>query len=437
MNDLSNAVGNLLARALLSPETVGPEMFDAVPEKAITPLPAPLRTAWDTIRADVLANGAADTARIVHSSNGDRGSLIRLLTDLTVRDVPTDPADILLSIIAEAEKAKPEITVLENMQPRTVEELILDNSLTAPEDVFEGLMSLGELTVVGGPPKAMKSWTVKTIGLMAATGAPWLGFKAHRPFKTLLLSAEGREVRLRERFQTLIGFTPVEEEGLRVMSYLSTGGKLKIDTDAGEATFLRLVEPFELIILDPLYRFIAQGDENSHSDARRVQDVFDRVKTLGKCILLVHHVRKATGINTGISELRGAGLDGFTDGAIMLSRKREDQDDRFSVRFTLRNFEDPPDMELIRQGVALIPAPDMERQRGGVSTNDVISIVEQLGETQGTRLSTHIKEVKGVSKATAERAVADAVKYSQGRLDWKPAKGRGQGRVYYLRDAGK
>jgi hypothetical protein len=308
----------------------------------------------------------------------------------------------------EAPKQDPKIIVLESMQPRTVEDLILDTSLTAPEDVFDGLMSLGELTVVGGPPKAMKSWTVKTLGLMAAMGAPWLGFHAHRPFQTLLLSSEGREVRLRERFQTLIGFTSVEEEGLRRMSYLSTGGKIKLDTELGERTFLRLIEPYELIILDPWYRFQSEGEENSHKDQRPMQDLFDRVKELGKCIVLVHHVRKPTGLDSGISELRGAGLDGYTDGAIMLSRKKEDADDRFLMRFWLRNFEDPPDMELTRQGVVLVPAEEELRKKapGGVSAEDILQILSLHKELPAGKLIAQIRELRKVSPASAERAIA-------------------------------
>lgn len=326
------------------------------------------------------------------------------------------------------------ITVLENMHPRPVLDLLQDETLTSPEEVFEGLLAIGEATVLGGPPKAMKSWTIKSMGLCAAAGGEWLGFPATRPFKVLLLSAEGREVRLRERFQKLIAFTDIEEEGLQRMEYLSTGGKLKIDTDAGERTLMRLVEPFEVVILDPLYRFIAEGDENSHSDARRVQDVLDRVKEAGKCVLLVHHVRKSIGINSGISELRGAGLDGFVDGAMMLSRKKEDSDERFQLDFTLRNFEDPTPMELSREGIILIPATKAPRLlRSNIAPVDITKILESFGgEMTGKQLYSQIKELKNVSHPTAERAVAFAASSAVGLISSKPSGGRGSGRTFYL-----
>lgn len=337
-----------------------------------------------------------------------------------------------VSPLTETDVAK--LVVLENMRPRPVLDLLQDETLTSPEEVFEGLLAMGEVTVLGGPPKAMKSWTIKSMGLCAAAGGDWLNFHATRPFKVLLLSAEGREVRLRERFQKLIAFTEIEEEGLRRMEYLSTGGKLKIDTDAGERTLMRLVDPFEVVILDPVYRFIAEGDENSHSDARRVQDVLDRVKEAGKCVLLVHHVRKSIGVNSGISELRGAGLDGFVDGALMLSRTKEDSDEKFHLEFTLRNFEDPAPIELVRTGVVLLPGTKAPRLlRSNIPPVEIARIIESFGgEMTGKQLYSQIKELKNVSQATAERAVAFASSPIVNMVTSRPVIGRGNGRIFSL-----
>lgn len=326
----------------------------------------------------------------------------------------------------------PRIIVLENMVSRPVADLILDETLTSPEEVFEGLIALGEVTVLGGPPKAMKSWTVKAMGICAASGKPWLGFNAVRPFTVLLLSAEGREVRLRERFKQLIAFTPAEDEGLRRMECLSTGGKLKLDTDAGEETLIRLVKGFEIVILDPYYRFIANGDENSHADQRRIQDVLDRVKALGKCVILVHHVRKGTGVNAGISELRGAGLDGYVDGAIMLTRKKAESSDLFTLDFMLRNFEDPNPMELSREGVVLVPATTTLRPRTNIASREIVQILVDFGgEMRSAELYRQIQELKACSKATAERAVAYASTPPDNPVSWKPVPGTARGRTYF------
>jgi len=328
--------------------------------------------------------------------------------------------------LSGGEQAK--IVVLENLKPRPLRDLLHDSSLTDPEPVLDGILGVGELAVLGGPPKAMKSWTVKAIALALADGQPWLGFKVQRPFRTLYLSAEGRECRLRERFQKMIAFSSdVEDEAFDRLEVLSTGGKLKIDTDAGEDAFWRIIDPFEVVIADPLYRFIAHGDENSHADQRRIQDLFDRVKADGKTVFLVHHLRKAQGTDAGISELRGAGLDGFADSVIILQRKREQSDDRFSLRFTTRNYEDPPDMELKRDGVVLVPDDDSARK---VSRLDVVSALAGK-ELTGKELTQALREMTQAGNRTIERAIHDAL--NRKMIDSKPTPGRGQGKTYFIR----
>lgn len=320
--------------------------------------------------------------------------------------------------------------VLESLKPRSLRNLLGDSSLTEPEPVLEGILGVGELAVLGGPPKAMKSWTVKSIALSLASPQPWLGFEVRRPFRVLYLSAEGRDCRLKERFQKMIAFSSdMEDETFDRLEVLSTGGKLKIDTDAGEDAFRRIIEPFEVIIADPFYRLIANGDENSHADQRRIQDLFDRVKGNGKTVILVHHLRKAQGKDSGISELRGAGLDGFADAVFILQREREQSDDRFSLRFTTRNYEDPPDMELQRDGVLLIPADVSERK---ASRLDVLTALSMAGrEMTGTELIAALKEMTHAGKRTIERAIADAE--TRKVIGSRPTPGRGRGKTYFLR----
>jgi hypothetical protein len=339
---------------------------------------------------------------------------------------------------AAAENASPapspSIVVLEDIKARTVLELLEDTTLTEPEPVIEGVLALGDLITTFGAPKVMKSWTAKLIGLMTATGSEWLGFNITRPFKTIYLSAEGREARLRTRYQTLVGFTQVEEEGLERMSYVATQGRIKLDTEAGERTFFRLIEPFEVVIIDPYYRFIQEGDENSHRDQRKLQDLFDRVKDWGKAVILVHHSRKsgAGSEDAGISELRGAGLDGFTDAALRLSRQKDD--DRYLLRLWLRNYDEQNDVELVKEGVVLKPAPD-KKGRTCVPVTEVAEILAHFGELSAARLYAQIREQKNVSLSTAERVVADALKDPGCLVDCKPSLGPGRGRIYFRREA--
>lgn len=332
------------------------------------------------------------------------------------------------AILVTPPMPSPPVVVLEEMRSRTVRELVLDDTLEQPEQVLEGLLALGELTVLGGAPKSYKSWSAKTIGLCIAGGKPWLGFNVPKPYKVLYLSAEGREVRLKSRFQLLLAKLDVPEEAFDNFEYVTTMGRLKLDTDTGEKTFLRLIEPFPVVIIDPYYRFISDGDENSHKDQRIFQDLMDRVKGMGKCVLLVHHTRKPTGgVDTGISELRGAGLDGFADGVLMLRRKRDELENLFTLRFTLRNYDEPDDKDLVRSGVLLVPAPP-PNPISLCGTTDILNILSGT-ELPGDELKNALAEEKECSKSTIERAIKQAL--HENLIAYKPKPGKGRGRIYY------
>jgi putative DNA primase/helicase len=98
MSATEKAVGDLIARALLSPEVAGREVFQAVRPEVIANLPVTLRAAWDHVHADVMEYGAVDSTRIMERANGDGGTLIHYLAELVIQDVPDDVHEILLNI---------------------------------------------------------------------------------------------------------------------------------------------------------------------------------------------------------------------------------------------------------------------------------------------------------------------------------------------------
>ena len=110
MNQVAQtAVGHLITRALLSPEAVGPEAFNAVPSKVIEALPDHLRLAWDCVSADVRMHGSADKERVKAAANGASETLVKYLAELMGGDVPVDVSEILLNIqrAAVAESVRP------------------------------------------------------------------------------------------------------------------------------------------------------------------------------------------------------------------------------------------------------------------------------------------------------------------------------------------
>lgn len=403
-------------------------------EPSVAPIPKKTRLPGEKIpvgeRDTTLFKAASSLARLGASEENIRDTLWNLYAN-DMEHKPTDresevkariaqktkrvlsgaayDVPVVVTPTGEAKPPDPRVVILENMKTRSVRELLADDTLTEPEAALDGIFGMGEVLVLGGPPKAMKSWTVKAIGLSLASGTPWLGFKVPSPHRVIYLSAEGLEARLRARFQTLIGYTEVEAEALERFHSISTLGRIKLDTDAGEATFLRLIEPFEVVIIDPYYRFQEKGVENSHDDQRKMQDLMDRVKGMGKAIIIVHHLRKPGQTNAGIEELRGAGLSGFTDSAIILNRVKGKSDDRFVATFDIRNYEPIADMDLIRDGVVLSQTERERKAPGGVTPENVAEILSRLGPLSATDLYGQIQELNKVGYATAQRAALEAL----------------------------
>lgn len=225
----------------------------------------------------------------------------------------------------------------------------------------------------------------------------------------------------------------VTDEDLDRLWVLPTLGRIKIDTDAGEAWLDKWAGMFHVIIIDPYYRFLSRGKENDHSDQRAIQDAIDRLKAKGKAIVLCHHLRKPTGgEDAGAAELRGAGLDQFADSILILHRKRRANSDQTSLTYTLRNAPEPDLLELTTTdatGPLLQVAEPVERIVTGQDVVDVI--VEAGGSVDGRQaIVKALERSTGASEASTRRAIKEAE--TKGIIASAKRTGPGQGRTYFL-----
>jgi AAA domain len=276
---------------------------------------------------------------------------------------------------AEVLKKGPEILCLET-PPRTVTDLLLD-STPPPVSIVERILIAGTLLLIAGAPKVGKTWLALLLALCIVTGKPFLGFAVTERKKVLYLGGEGSDPTLRKRFQTALAFFPgIEDADLDNLLILSTLGRVKYDTPAAQDAIMRWVEPADVLIVDPDFRFRSKGDENSHADARAVQDFIDGLKAAGKTVIVVHHTRKAGPVDGGIAEIRGAGWGEFADSAIVLQRKKAESLDRFILKFDLRHDEPVDDMELAKEGPLFIVADVGKRI---VTSDDVVAVLDDAG----------------------------------------------------------
>ncbi|MFA5806778.1 MAG: AAA family ATPase [bacterium] len=269
-----------------------------------------------------------------------------------------------------------EILALDTMRPRTTTDLLLD-ATPPPVSIVERILIAGTLLLIAGAPKVGKTWLALLLALCIVTGRPFLGFAVTERKKVLYLGGEGSDPTLRKRFQTALAFFPgIEDADLDNLLILSTLGRVKYDTPAAQEAIMRWVEPADVLIVDPDFRFRSKGDENSHADAREVQDFIDGLKAAGKTVIVVHHTRKAGPVDGGIAEIRGAGWGEFADSALVLQRKKAESLDRFILKFDLRHDEPVDDMELMKEGPLFIVADVGKRI---VTSDDVVAVLDDAG----------------------------------------------------------
>jgi hypothetical protein len=175
-----------------------------------------------------------------------------------------------------------------------------------------------------GPPKAGKSWLALGIVLALASGGHALGkvpVGAARP--VLLLALEDGDRRLQDRCRRLL-------DGEHIP------GRLDYVTDATPGQVLAVIEAWltrygterPLVVLDTLGKVMPPtlpGESAYQRDYR----VGGRLKALvdphpGAALVVVHHVRKATGEDWMDSTSGTNGLNGSADFTVSLSRPRNE-----------------------------------------------------------------------------------------------------------------
>jgi len=268
--------------------------------------------------------------------------------------------------------------VLEEEEPEPLSFLIVRETTIPEPFIGDGLLYPGTCMVIGGASKARKSWLAIDLALSLVSGGKFLVHDVPKKLRVLYLGAEGQEWKIKRDFLQAVNFKPgVADEDLDRLWVKATLGRVKIDTDAGEAWLDKWAGMFQVIIIDPYYRFLSRGKENDHADQRVIQDVIDRLKAQGRAIVLCHHLRKPQGEDAGAAELRGAGLDQFADSILILKRKRTATSDTTTLHYTTRNGPEPDVLDLSTSdatGPLLIPGEDRK-----VSVADVVKVLRDAG----------------------------------------------------------
>lgn len=223
---------------------------------------------------------------------------------------------------------------------------------TYPEALVSGgLLYKQTKMMMYGRYKSLKSMTAMNLGMCAADGIPWLGFKTPELGLTVLyLQLEMPELLFHKRLIKMADFWPGDPTRINRHFHIVTWlGKLKIDRPEGLALiakWVKTVKP-DILVIDPVYKVLT-GKLTNDDDAQELTDNLDELITNNDLsIILVHHTRQpkeGEDDNTwGSDDMFGSGLFSWWADAIVKVSKRGEKDNKHTlqIRFDIvRHAED-------------------------------------------------------------------------------------------------
>lgn len=224
--------------------------------------------------------------------------------------------------------------------------------------IENGLLSTGDIMVVGGGSKIGKSALVMNIGICLASGMSVFNkFRVPQKNTVTYLQGEIAERPLQDRLTRMMLGEPNLYKTLGEFRLVSVKGAKLTQPD----TWDRLSEALEhleteVLILDPLYKFY-EGDENKVSDMVKFFDALDTLRDKHEMAVIVvhHHAKPSMMSRPGAMQLRGSSAI-FDYGDTYLTLNRTDikkPRSYVTVNYELRNAEEPPTMNLYRDPVSL------------------------------------------------------------------------------------
>jgi hypothetical protein len=246
--------------------------------------------------------------------------------------------------------------------------LITENVPEEPDLIAPNLLAISGFLLVGGPPKAQKSWFVQDLLVSAAIGVPFLGdtFTIARPLRVFWLQAEMNEKLLRRRAKAATGLTPDMLALLRTNMIVSDRFRMILDPNGVEVAAKLMRESFggelpDIIAFDPMANIFDQ--ENENDNAQVMKFLTQRIEAVRQLVnpdagvVLVHHATKK-----GPDEIRkdpfncfrgGGALRGHYDSGVIIFRKDDIGDER-EVHFEFRGGDTPDPMTVRLEGGAMV-----------------------------------------------------------------------------------
>lgn len=216
-----------------------------------------------------------------------------------------------------------------------------------PEEIIKGILHIGEKFGITAGSKRFKTWLLLYLSYCVANGLPFLGHKTKKS-KVAIFDLELSKNALRRRLsrvQKAIGGG--DFNNIRICSLRGKARKFCRAIKSSDQPLQKLIlaEGIELVIIDPVYKFLLGRDENSNGIVADIlEDLTEFCDASGVALAYVHHHSKGNQANKDARD-RGAGAGAWSrdpDSLLDLTEHEQWTNDNkvFTAEFTLRDF--PP-----------------------------------------------------------------------------------------------
>lgn len=197
----------------------------------------------------------------------------------------------------------------------TVDNLVDDPSVVLAPEIIKGLLRKATKMSLSGSSKARKTFLMLDLATAVATGTNWLGFPTN-PGNVLIADLEMSKASMKERSIAVCASKQIDVGGGKLpnLHFASLRGSV---TNISDLTALilkyhREKGPYDLIIIDPVYKLLIGQDENQTSAISSFCAGVDEIlKLTGAAVLYVGHFSKGNQAGkSSIDRISGSGIYG-------------------------------------------------------------------------------------------------------------------------------
>jgi hypothetical protein len=242
-------------------------------------------------------------------------------------------------------------------------DLLLENPPPRPRALIAGILHQGEKLIIGGSSKTNKTWSSIDLAVSVATGADWWGYSTTKS-KVLYINFELPEFFMTERIRKVWEAKGGAGKIVNLDAWNLRGYACSSSSLARECSERIKRGDYALIIIDPIYKCLGDGDENSARDIANLCNRFERLAVeTGAAIMFAAHFSKGNQAGkSSIDRIGGSGVWARDADTIMTITQHE-EDDAYVVETTVRNFPAAPSVVVRWRYPLMVPSSDLDPTR--------------------------------------------------------------------------